>query len=143
MAQEPAERTSNQEEQQPKRREFTPRGGGDRDRGGDRGDRGGDRGDRGPRGPRGGGPGGPRRGRFQPRRKVCAYCADPEKVIDWKNLDDLRRYISDSGGIFPRRKTGMCAKHQRHVAIAIKRARHIAVLPYTSEHVRVTGQGRN
>ncbi|GAB4441862.1 MAG: hypothetical protein Kow0031_23920 [Anaerolineae bacterium] len=111
-----------------------------------RGSSGGDRrrsfggGDRRPnRGP--GGPGG-RRSRFQPRRKVCLYCAEKERVIDWKNVNDLRRFIGDSGSIFPRRKTGMCARHQRAVAVAIKRARHIALLPYTSEHVRITGQGR-
>lgn len=90
----------------------------------------------------GSGAGGGRRSRFQPRRKVCLYCAEKERVIDWKNVNDLRRFIGDSGSIFPRRKTGMCAKHQRAVAVAIKRARHIALLPYTSEHVRITGQGR-
>lgn len=83
-----------------------------------------------------------RRGRYQPRRKVCLYCAHPEKTIDWKNLDDLRRFTNDSGGIYPRRKTGLCAKHQRRIATAVKRARHIALLPYTSEHVRIMGQGR-
>lgn len=108
-----------------------PSQGGDRDRDRDR------------RPMRGGGPGGGgRRSRFQPRRKVCLYCAEKERVIDWKNVNDLRRFIGDSGSIFPRRKTGMCARHQRAVAVAIKRARHIALLPYTSEHVRITGQGR-
>lgn len=74
------------------------------------------------------------------RRKVCAYCVDKTKVINWKNVDDLRRFTSDSGSIFPRRKTGMCAKHQRSVAVAIKQARHIALLPYTTEHVRIMGK---
>lgn len=83
-----------------------------------------------------------RRGRFQPRRKVCLFCTDKEKTIDWKNTDGLRRFISDSGSLFPRRKTGLCARHQRRVAIAVKRARHIALLPYTSEHVRIMGGGR-
>ncbi|RMF01936.1 MAG: 30S ribosomal protein S18 [Chloroflexi bacterium] len=83
-----------------------------------------------------------RRGRFQPRRKVCLFCTDKEKTIDWKDTDGLRRFISDSGSLFPRRKTGLCARHQRRVAIAVKRARHIAVLPYTSEHVRIMGGGR-
>ena len=87
--------------------------------------------------------GGNRRGRWQPRRKVCLYCVEKERVINWKNVSDLRRFTSDSGIIFPRRKTGLCAKHQRGVAVAIKRARHIALLPYTSEHVRVTGQQRS
>jgi small subunit ribosomal protein S18 len=62
-----------------------------------------------------------------------------ELKINWKRPEDMRRYISDSGGIFPRRKTGLCAKHQRRVAIAVKRARHMSLLPYTSEHVRVMG----
>ncbi len=116
---------------------YSSQGGGDRRRSQGGGGGGGDR--RPFRGP--GGPGG-RRSRFQPRRKVCLYCAEKERVIDWKNVNDLRRFIGDSGSIFPRRKTGMCAKHQRSVAVAIKRARHIALLPYTSEHVRITGQGR-
>ncbi len=89
-----------------------------------------------------GGPGGPG-GRFQPRRKVCLYCANKEKQIDWKNLDDLRRFVNDNGGIFPRRKTGMCAKHQRGIAVAIKRARHIALLPYTGEQIRIMGNKRS
>jgi small subunit ribosomal protein S18 len=89
---------------------------------------------------RGGFRGGGRRGRYQPRRRVCLYCADSDKKIDWKKVDELRRFISDSGGIFPRRKTGLCARHQRRVAVAVKRARHIALLPFTSEHIRITGQ---
>lgn len=108
-------------------RPFQPRSG-PGDRGGDRGGPG----DRGGNGPR-------RAGRFQARRKVCIYCVDKEKVIDWKKTDELRRFVNESGGIFPRRKSGLCAKHQRHVAIAVKRARHIALLPFTSEHVRVMG----
>jgi small subunit ribosomal protein S18 len=80
------------------------------------------------------------RRRFQPRRKVCIFCAKKDIKINWKRPEDLRRYTSDSGGIFPRRKTGMCAKHQRRVAVAIKRARHMALMPYTSEHMRVMGQ---
>ena len=82
-----------------------------------------------------------RRGRFQARRKVCAFCADKEKKIDWKKPETVRRYVGDAGQIFPRRKSGVCARHQRKVAIAIKRARHMALLPYTSEHVRVMRKG--
>ena len=89
------------------------------------------------------GPGGPRRGRFQPRRKICIFCADKDKVIDWKKFDQLRRFIGDSGEIYPRRKSGLCARHQRGVAVAIKRARQIALLPYTGEHMRVMGRGGN
>ena len=79
------------------------------------------------------------RRRFQ-RRKVCAFCADKTKVIDWKRTDELRRFVDDSGAIFPRRKSGMCAKHQRRVAVAIKRARHLALFPYTTEHIRIMGK---
>jgi small subunit ribosomal protein S18 len=59
-------------------------------------------------------------------------------VIDWKDVDGLRRFVDDSGSIRARRKTGTCAKHQRRLAIAIKRARHIALLPFTNEHIRLS-----
>lgn len=75
--------------------------------------------------------------RFQPRRKVCIFCADKTKVINWKNIDSLRRFVGDNGEIHPRRKSGLCARHQRRVAVAIKRARHLALVPFTSEHIRV------
>ena len=90
---------------------------------------------------------GPRRPRsnyrrgYQPRRKVCAFCADKKNVIDWKKSDSLRRFINDSGYIRSRRKTGTCAKHQRRLAVAIKRARHMALLPFTMEHVRIMSKG--
>jgi len=77
--------------------------------------------------------------RYVPKRKVCAFCVDKVKAIDFKEPGKLRRYVSERGKIEPRRKTGTCARHQRPLAIAIKRARHIALLPYTSEHVRRTG----
>lgn len=93
------------------------------------------------RGGRMGGP--PRRGgRFQPRRRVCIFCADKSRTIDWKDIDGLQRFVTETGDIRPRRKTGTCAKHQRSLAEAIKRARIIALLPYTSEHVRISGSGR-
>ena len=81
-----------------------------------------------------------RRG-YQPRRKVCAFCADKTKTIDWKNSDGLRRFINDGGFIRSRRKTGTCARHQRRLAIAVKRARHLALLPFTLEHVRIMNKG--
>jgi small subunit ribosomal protein S18 len=99
----------------------------------------------GPRGPRPGGDdrerrprGGGGRGRFG-RRKVCIFCVDKVKEIDYKDPTKLRRYISDRGRIEPRRKTGTCAKHQRRLSMALKRARHLALLPYTAEHIRVSG----
>lgn len=80
-----------------------------------------------------------KRGRYTPRRKVCAFCVDKVEVIDYKDPNRLRRYLSDRGKMEPRRKTGTCAKHQRHLTVALKRARHLALLPYTAEHIRVTG----
>ena len=80
-----------------------------------------------------------RRGRYTPRRKVCAFCVDKVELIDYKDPGKLRRYLSDRGKMEPRRKTGTCAKHQRRLSIALKRARHIALLPYTAEHIRLTG----
>ena len=80
-------------------------------------------------------PGGlrPRR-RFIPRRKVCGFCVDKVKLIDYKEVVKLRRYISDRSRMEPKRKTGVCAKHQRLLSLAIKRARHLALLPFTSTH---------
>ncbi len=64
------------------------------------------------------------------RKKVCRFCEDPNLPIDYKNPDLLVRFITDRGKILPRRITGTCAKHQRHLARAIKRARIIALLPF-------------
>ena len=86
----------------------------------------------------GGRPGGGR-GRFTPRRKVCSFCVDKVKDIDYKNSAKLSRYISDRGKIEPRRRTGTCARHQRALAMAIKRARLIALLPFVAEHIRSAG----
>lgn len=65
------------------------------------------------------------------RKKVCTLCADKDFVLDYKNADQLKKFINDKGKILPRRATGACAKHQRDITLAIKRARHIAILPYT------------
>jgi small subunit ribosomal protein S18 len=70
-----------------------------------------------------------------PKRKVCFFCANKNEVIDYKNPDKLRAYLSDRAKIDPRRRTGTCAKHQRALATAIKRARHLALLPFVPEHV--------
>jgi small subunit ribosomal protein S18 len=59
--------------------------------------------------------------------------------IDYKDVARLRRFLSDRARIEPRRKTGVCAKHQRRLSVAIKRARHLALLPFTPEHIRKTG----
>lgn len=72
------------------------------------------------------------RGR-RPKRKVCAFCADKNAIIDYKDTMRLRRYISERGKILPRRMSGTCAKHQRELAMAIKRSRVVALLPYVQD----------
>jgi|GEM_PF-355190 len=81
------------------------------------------------------------RPRYVPRRRVCAFCADKSKVIDFRDATKLRRYISERAKIEGRRKTATCAKHQRQMAEAIKRARHLAMLPFTLAHIRGSGIG--
>ena len=71
--------------------------------------------------------------RFRSRKKVCAFCADEKKVIDYKDTQTLRKYISDRGKTLPRRVSGCCAKHQREMQSAIKRARQVALLPYSAD----------
>ncbi len=83
---------------------------------------------RGERGRGGGGGGGGKRG-FS-RRKVCRFCADKMVLIDYKDPQTLKYFITDRGKIVPRRITGNCAKHQRKVALAIKRARMVALMPF-------------
>ena len=68
-------------------------------------------------------------------RRVCPFCKDPNRRIDYKNGDALRRFITDRGKIRARRKIGTCARHQRQLALAIKRARHLALLPYSPDYV--------
>jgi small subunit ribosomal protein S18 len=67
------------------------------------------------------------------RRKVCVFCSDENQVIDYKDANLLRKYISERGKILPRRITGTCAKHQRELTTAIKRARQVALIPYVIE----------
>ena len=67
------------------------------------------------------------------RKKVCVYCVDKNAVIDYKDTNKLKRYISERGKILPRRITGNCAKHQRALTVAVKRARHIALMPYVQD----------
>jgi small subunit ribosomal protein S18 len=56
-----------------------------------------------------------------------------DKTFDYKNVDELKRYINEFGRIRPRRQTGLCAKSQRNLAVAIKRARHLALLPFVTD----------
>ena len=65
------------------------------------------------------------------RKKVCSMCANKELVLDYKNYDQMKKFVNEKGKILPRRATGACAKHQRDITLAVKRARHIALMPYT------------
>jgi small subunit ribosomal protein S18 len=76
--------------------------------------------------------GGRRGGRGAKRRKVCYFTAHGITKIDYKDLDVLKRFISERGKILPRRVTGTSAKYQRKLTVAIKRARQMALLPYVS-----------
>ena len=67
------------------------------------------------------------------RKKVCQFCADKSEKIDYKDVEKLRRYITERGKILPKRITGTCAMHQRELTEAIKRARQMALLPYVGE----------
>jgi small subunit ribosomal protein S18 len=71
--------------------------------------------------------------KFIVKPKFCPFCAD-KSVIDYKEISKLRKFVSERGKIEPRRRTGVCAKHQRRLALAIKRARFLALLPYTPAH---------
>ena len=66
------------------------------------------------------------------RRRNCFFCREHIEEVDYKNYNQLRRYISEKGKIRSRRTTGACRRHQRQVAVAIKRAREMALLPYVS-----------
>ena len=72
--------------------------------------------------------------RFFRRRKFCRFTAEGVKQIDYKDLDTLKAYVSETGKIVPSRITGTNAKYQRQLSTAIKRARFLALLPYTDCH---------
>ena len=67
------------------------------------------------------------------KRKVCTFCVDHSKEIDYKDVARLKRFITEKGKILPRRQTGVCAKHQREITVAIKRARQMALIPYVGD----------
>ncbi len=68
-----------------------------------------------------------------PRKKVCAFCQNKVEAIDYKDINTLKKYITEGGKILPRRMTGVCAKHQRVLAKAVKRARLVDLLPFKGE----------
>ncbi len=73
------------------------------------------------------------KGRRGKRRKVCYFTVNKIAKIDYKEIDMLKKFVSERGKILPRRVTGTSAKYQRQLTRAIKRARQIALLPYTTE----------
>ncbi len=79
------------------------------------------------------------RPRFIPRRRVCYFCANKDKVINYKDIVLLKGFLSERGKIEPRRRSGNCARHQRAIAVAIKRTRVLGLLPFTGEHIRKMG----
>ena len=80
-----------------------------------------------------GGPGGRPRGKRQyfRKKKVCKFCVEKMDFIDYKRSDILSQFVQERGKILPRRMTGVCARHQRGLGVAIKRARNIALLPFS------------
>ncbi len=72
-----------------------------------------------------------RRDRKRRKKKVCSFCIDKVKVVNYKDVARLKRYITERGKILPRRINGNCAHHQRQLTRAIKRARNMALLPFT------------
>ena len=76
------------------------------------------------------------------RRRYCHFCKDKVVGVDYKDLDALRRCISERGKIKSRRVTGTCRRHQRQVAVAVKRAREMALLPYVAEGSDDSAGGR-
>lgn len=72
--------------------------------------------------------------RFFRRRKYCRFTAEGVKEIDYKDINTLKSYITETGKIVPARITGTNARYQRQLARAVKRARYLALLPYTDRH---------
>ena len=81
-------------------------------------------------------------GRRSAKKKVCVFCSEHVRWVDYKDVNLLRRFMSDRGKIRARRVSGNCAQHQRDVAVAIKTARELALLPYSQRTVAERGGGR-
>ncbi len=65
-------------------------------------------------------------------KKQCYFCTTNRDVIDYKDAELLRRFMSSQAKIYPRKKSGLCARHTRRLAVAVKRARYLALVPYTT-----------
>jgi small subunit ribosomal protein S18 len=76
----------------------------------------------------------PGNNRFFRRRKFCKFTAEGVKEIDYKDLETLRQYVTETGKIVPSRITGTASNYQRQLSTAVKRARYLALLPYTDKH---------
>src|SRR5256884_4621145 len=115
-------------------------GGAPRREGGPGGAHGGPRREGGPGGGGQGGPGGRPRGKRQyfRKKKVCKFCVEKMDFIDYKPADILLQFVQERGKILPRRMTGVCARHQRWLGVAIKRARNIALLPFAGRDRKST-----
>ncbi len=72
-------------------------------------------------------------GGMRAKKKVCQFCADKTVEVDYKDVETLKKYITERGKILPRRITGACAMHQRAITTAVKRARAIALLPFDAD----------
>ncbi|HEY4016917.1 MAG TPA: 30S ribosomal protein S18 [Polyangiaceae bacterium] len=68
------------------------------------------------------------------KKRICRYCTDKTQVIEYKDPQALKYFVTERGKIVPRRISGNCARHQRKVQLAVKRARNIALLPFTITH---------
>ena len=68
-----------------------------------------------------------------PRKKVCVFCQEKVELIDYKDVNRLKKFVAEGGKILPRRMSGTCAKHQRELSKAIKRARIAALLPFKAD----------
>ena len=75
----------------------------------------------------------PRGGMKRTRKKVCMFCADRVEKIDYKDIQRLKKCMTERSKILPRRVTGTCAYHQRELTTAIKKARQVALIPYVSD----------
>ena len=73
--------------------------------------------------------------RFFRRKRYCRFTAEGVEEIDYKDLETLKEYVTETGKIVPSRITGTSAKYQRQLSTAVKRARYIALLPYTDQHL--------
>ena len=79
------------------------------------------------------------RPRYFNRRKVCSFCVNKVETIEYKDVNLLRRFLSERAKIEGHRRTGTCLTHQRALATALMRARHLALLPYTADHIYLMG----